>query len=77
MSSDSTGEIYMITKADGSGVDNVRGVSHGAAGGSQGRNSLSPAPSAGHGMRNSHSGHGNFKVAGAALAVGALPMVFE
>jgi hypothetical protein len=70
MSSDSTGEIYMITKADGSGVDNVRGVSHGSAG-------PSPAPSAGHGMRNSQSGHGNFKVAGAALAVGALPMVFE
>jgi hypothetical protein len=71
MSSDSTGEIYMITKTDGSGVDNVRGFAHG---GSQGGNSPSPAPSAGHGMRNSH---GNFKVAGAALAVGALPMVFE
>lgn len=74
MSSDSTGEIYMITKTDGSGVNDVRQVSTGGSGGgSDTGNAPAPSSSQGAGVKRWNVGQGSFWVAGAAAIGGALP----
>jgi hypothetical protein len=78
MSSDSTGEIYMITKTDGSGINDVRQASNGgSANGSYIGSSPSPTPSGNAGVRGWKVSHGSYWVAGAGAAVvgGALPLV--
>jgi hypothetical protein len=72
MSSDSTGEIYMITKTDGSGVNDVRQVSGGGSGSNTG-SAPSPTASQGAGLRTWKVSQGSFWVAGAAVVGGALP----
>jgi hypothetical protein len=73
MSSDSTGEIYVITKEDGSGVADVTEANSAPSGTSTG---TSPSSTGTNGaMRQCRSGKtGIFWVAGAA-AVGAMPMI--
>jgi hypothetical protein len=72
MSSDSTGEIYVITKTDGSGINDVHQAS---ASGSQSGSSAAPTMSVGTGLRSSEVGHGSYWAAGAAVVIGALPWV--
>ncbi|KAH4903227.1 hypothetical protein HBI80_117580 [Parastagonospora nodorum] len=74
MSSDSTGEIYMITKTDGSGVNDVRQVSTGGSNsGSNTGNAPAPSSSQGAGVKSWKVGQGSFWIAGAAAVGGALP----
>ena len=74
MSSDSTGEIYMVTKTDGSGVNDVRQVSTGGSnGGSNSGNAPAPSSSQGAGVKSWKVGRGSFWVAGAAAIGGVLP----
>lgn len=76
MSSDATGEIYMITKTDGSGVNDVRQVSSGGEGGGGGTGTGPvPTESAGAGVRSWKVSQGSYWVAGAAVVGGALPLV--
>lgn len=76
MSSDSTGEIYMITKPDGSGINDVRQVSGGGSGGGSGTGSSpSPTPSGSDGVKRWKVSQGSYWVAGAAVVGGALPLV--
>lgn len=75
MSSDATGEIYMITKADGSGVADVRQASGGSGGGSGTGSSPSPTPSGSDGIRRWKVSQGSYWIAGAAAVGGALPLV--
>jgi hypothetical protein len=71
MSSDSTGEIYVITKADGSGIDDVSRAPGGALGGTPTGGAPSPSTIAG-------SAVGRWKmsywVAGAAIVGAFLSM---
>ena len=75
MSSDSTGEIYMITKPDGSGVADVRQANGGSGGGSGTGGSPSPTPSGSDGVRRWKVSQGSYWIAGAAAVGGALPLV--
>jgi hypothetical protein len=75
MSSDSTGEIYMVTKTDGSGINDVRQASNGSAGGSPSGSSPSPTPSGSGGVRTWKVSQGSYWVAGVAAVGGALPLV--
>jgi hypothetical protein len=72
MSSDSTGEIYMITKSDGSGVADVRQASNVGSGTGS---SPSPTPSGSDGVRRWKVSQGSYWIAGAAAVGGALPLV--
>jgi hypothetical protein len=78
MSSDASGEIYVITKEDGSGVDDVTQV--GGSGGLGGSGSgtgtgavASASASAGAAVLRWEVGMGSYWVAGAAVVGGALP----
>jgi hypothetical protein len=77
MSSDASGEIYVVTKMDGSGVDDVRqiGMGGGSSTGEPGSATKGPVPSqsAGAGVREWEVGMGSYWVAGAAVVGGALP----
>jgi hypothetical protein len=78
MSSDSTGEIYVITKTDGSGVNDVRQVSNGGGSGTPSGSAPSPSPSNSNGIRRWKVSQGSYWVmgaAGAAAVGGVLPMV--
>jgi glucose/arabinose dehydrogenase len=79
MSSDASGEIYVVTKMDGSGVDDVKAIGGGSSsGGNEGSGTgTAAAPtasaSAGTGVRKWEVGMGSYWVAGAAVVGGALP----
>ena len=70
MSSDSTGEIYMITKTDGSGVKDVRQIANGGSGSGGSAPAPTESTGAGSGML-----HGYNWAAGVAVVGGLLPMV--
>ncbi|KAL5120292.1 hypothetical protein ACEQ8H_001850 [Pleosporales sp. CAS-2024a] len=74
MSSDATGEIYMVTKTDGSGIDDVRQVSNGSSGGSTTGSAPAPARSQGAGVKKWAVSHGSYWIAGAAMVGSALPL---
>ena len=74
MSSDSTGEIYVITKTDGSGVNDVRQASYGGGGGTSTGSAPSASSSTGKGVRSWKVSKGSYWVAGAAAVGGALPL---
>ncbi|KAL6708481.1 hypothetical protein ACN47E_002744 [Coniothyrium glycines] len=70
MSSDSTGEIYVVTKEDGSGVADVSGAS--SDGTSTSTTSSAPSPTGNSGARKTWNvGSGSYLIAGAAF-VGAM-----
>lgn len=72
MSSDSTGEIYVVTKADGSGVADVsRAVAVGPGASSSSSAAPTPTSGANGGMRQWGVSSGGYWVAGVA-AVGAM-----
>lgn len=77
MSSDATGEIYVVTKEDGTGVADVRGASTDGNNPSSSGSGSAPSPT-GSGtnkaVRRWSVGSGSYWVAGAAV-VGALPMI--
>lgn len=76
MSSDSTGEIYVITKSDGSGVNDVKQASPTSGNGSSGSPSgtaSSPSPSASTGGAVGNKiGESSYWVVGAAIAGAAM-----
>jgi hypothetical protein len=78
MSSDASGEIYVITKEDGSGVDDVTQVGGsgglGGSGSGTGTGAVATASaSAGAAVLRWEVGMGSYWVAGAAVVGGALP----
>jgi hypothetical protein len=77
MSSDSTGEIYVITKTDGSGVNDVRqATNRGSNGGSPTGSAPTPSSSNSKGVRSWRVSQGKYWVAAGMAAVGgALPLV--
>jgi hypothetical protein len=76
MSSDSTGEIYVITKTDGSGVSDVRQASTATGGGTPSGSAPSPSSSNSKASkRRWNVGEGSYWVVGAAVAGVALGMV--
>lgn len=79
MSSDSTGEIYVLTKADGTGVADVRGASTDGSSPSPSSSGSGSAPSpsasgTSKAVKRWSVGSGSYWVAGAVI-VGALPMM--
>jgi hypothetical protein len=75
MSSDSTGEIYVVTKTDGSGVNDVRQVGNGGSGGGSGTGTGSaPVPTESTGG-SSKLWKCSYWAAGAAVVGGILPLV--
>lgn len=81
MSSDSTGEIFVLTKADGTGVADVRGASANGSSPSPSPSGSGSAPSPSPSNSGTSSavkrwsvGSGSYWIAGAAIA-GALPMM--
>ena len=77
MSSDSTGEIYVVTKENGTGVADVREASpNGSSPSSTGSGSApsSTGSDTNKAVRRWSAGRGSYWVAGAAV-VGALPMI--
>ncbi|KAH8727518.1 soluble quino protein glucose/sorbosone dehydrogenase [Phaeosphaeriaceae sp. PMI808] len=69
MSSDTTGEIYVITKTDGSGVNDVRQVSSGSGSGS----APSPTSSTSKAVKKWKGSKGSYWIA--AAVGGALPLI--
>lgn len=76
MSSDSTGEIYVITKTDGSGVNDVRQVS-GSGSGSETPTGSAPTPSSSNSksVKRWRVSKGSYWVAGAAVVGGTIPLI--
>ncbi|KAF2030144.1 soluble quino protein glucose dehydrogenase [Setomelanomma holmii] len=74
MSSDSTGEIYVITKTDGSGVNDVRRASSSGASGSPTGSAPTPSSSNSRGIKRWKVSRGSYWVAGAAV-VGGIPLI--
>lgn len=72
MSSDSTGEIYVITKTDGSGINDVSQASS-TTGGNGTPSGTAPSPSASTGSAVKREvGKGSYLVAGAVVAGAAM-----
>jgi hypothetical protein len=76
MSSDaSSGEIYMITKANGEGVQDVRqAVGSGSSGGSPSGSAPMPSSSNSKGVKRWRVSQGSYWIAGAAIVRGALAL---
>ncbi|KAJ4367352.1 hypothetical protein N0V83_006933 [Neocucurbitaria cava] len=77
MSSDSTGEIYVVTKDDGTGVADVQQASSNRSSPSSTGSGSAPSSTAGganRAVRKWSAGRGSYWVAGAAV-VGALPLI--
>jgi hypothetical protein len=73
MSSDSTGEIYVITKTNGSGVNDVsRAAAGGGGGGTSSGGAPSPSPSTGSGVKRSKVSRVSRWVAGVVVAGAAM-----
>lgn len=72
MSSDSTGEIYVVTKTDGSGVNDVSRASTSTGGGTTSGTAPSPSASTGSAFRSWEVSRSTFWVAGAAVAGAAM-----
>jgi hypothetical protein len=69
-SSDSTGEIFVVTKTSGEGVQDVRQAANSSASGS----APSPNPSSNSGVKKWKFSQGSYWVAGVAAVGGALPL---
>jgi hypothetical protein len=77
MSSDSSnGEIYMITKTNGEGIQDVsQAANSGSRGGSPSGSAPMPSSSNSQGVKRWRISQGNYWVAGAAVIRGALALV--
>ena len=77
MSSDSTGEIYVITKTDGSGVNDVSRASNsgGNGGGSGTPSGSAPSPSASTGSAKRRWEVSNWVMGAAAMVGGVVPLM--